>query len=79
MQLEGEVGFRKTFTDYFDDVSDQYPDLESLAAQNPLAAKLSDPGGIANAVDRRGSAARDDWYIFSHVTLSHLFMPVLFL
>ncbi|MBN2746026.1 MAG: outer membrane beta-barrel protein [Bacteroidales bacterium] len=37
-----EWGMRKTFTDYLDDVSTTYPNIELLAAENsPLAAVLS--------------------------------------
>ena len=37
-----EYGMRKTFTDYFDDVSGLYPDLVALAAFSPEAAQRSD-------------------------------------
>ncbi len=36
-----EFGIRKTFTDYLDDVSGSYPDLNKLAELDPLAATLS--------------------------------------
>jgi hypothetical protein len=37
-----EYGLRKTFTDYLDDVSTRYPDVELLSAEkSPLAAVLS--------------------------------------
>ncbi|MFZ2900283.1 MAG: DUF6089 family protein [Saprospiraceae bacterium] len=36
-----ELGFRKTFTDYLDDISSTYPDLALLASHNPMAAELS--------------------------------------
>ena len=36
-----EVGFRKTFTDYLDDVSSVYPDVEALEEVDPIAASLS--------------------------------------
>lgn len=71
-----EIGFRKTFTDYIDDVSGYYPDLEKLAEINPMAASLSyrspefapetanpNPSGTL-----RGSVAWDDSYIFAGIT-----------
>lgn len=36
-----EFGFRKTFTDYLDDVSGNYPNVEKLLDENLFAAKLS--------------------------------------
>lgn len=36
-----EFGLRKTFTDYLDDVSGVYPDLDELKAHHPTAAALS--------------------------------------
>jgi len=36
-----EMGFRKTFTDYLDDVSGQYPDVESLKSDNEMAGIFS--------------------------------------
>ncbi len=36
-----EVGLRKTFTDYLDDVSGKYPDIRKLGERNPMAAWLS--------------------------------------
>ena len=37
-----EMGLRKTFTDYLDDVSGFYPNMADLQASNPLAYQLSD-------------------------------------
>jgi len=36
-----EVKLRKTNTDYLDDISGQYPDIQALRAHNPTAADLS--------------------------------------
>lgn len=75
-----EVGFRKTFTDYLDDVSGHYPDLDALAASNPVAAALSyreaeyhgvTPKALGNPVERvRGNPKKKDWFFFMGVTLS---------
>ncbi len=77
--IELETGFRKTFTDYLDDVSGLYPDLEQLRAQNPVAALLSDridrseyPQGAAAVNGIRGDRTQQDWYIYSSVRLSFI-------
>lgn len=74
--LEGQFGFRKTFTDYIDDVSTVYPDVQ---------ARLDDSGLInATLTDRsiekfgmpqyskgykRGNANYNDWYMSATVSL----------
>lgn len=75
-----EIGYRYTFTDYLDDVSSNYPDLEELRAKNGLmAANLSDPSITNNNIDQARSAKNDmrgddhlnDWYAFAGITLSY--------
>ncbi|GAB4410345.1 MAG: hypothetical protein OHK0039_14650 [Bacteroidia bacterium] len=77
--LEVETGFRKTFTDYLDDVSGEYPDLEQLRAQNPVAAILSDrmdrslfPAGGAATNGIRGDRTQSDWYVYSCVRVTYV-------
>ncbi len=69
-----ELGMRKTFTDYLDDVSTDYPDLIALGEKNPTAAALSYRGNHTNKATRmgkkRGNADHNDWYVFSGVTVS---------
>lgn len=73
-----EIGMRRTFTDYLDDVSGYYPDLADLVeARGTRATALSyraheydntlprDPG-----TSLRGNPDTDDWYLFGGVTLS---------
>ena len=73
-----EVGLRKTFTDYLDDVSGAYPNLTELSKENELAAILSyrvvdsdselvntDPSGLS-----RGNSKNKDWYLFAGVNFS---------
>jgi hypothetical protein len=67
-----EVGFRKTFTDYLDDVSGRYADPLVIANYNGLlAAGLSNRSEVAG--DRtgmfRGDPERKDWYIFTGLNL----------
>lgn len=66
-----EFGVRKTFTDYLDDVSTEYPDIDKLRRTDPKAAALSfrtpeyydkpmeNPVGTS-----RGNADNNDWYFF---------------
>lgn len=77
-----ECGARKTYTDYLDDVSSFYPDLENLATTNSeLAAQLSWRYGELNEnaiPPTKGSGRGDpsdlDWYIFSKMTISYNFI-----
>lgn len=77
IDVEFETGFRKTFTDYLDDVSNVYPDLDELRAQNPVAAQLSDridlnqfPQGAAEVNGIRGDKTQQDWYVFTQIRIS---------
>lgn len=75
-----EVGLRQTFTDYLDDVSGAYPDIEALGNADENAALLSyrspeyyevplksssNPQG-----NIRGNSSKNDWYFFGGVTIS---------
>lgn len=67
-----EVAYRRTVTDYLDDVSTDYPNLENLrASQGPVAAALSDPSGqnlfLTNAT--RGNPTEDDHFVAAFVRL----------
>ncbi|HRS37962.1 MAG: DUF6089 family protein [Bacteroidota bacterium] len=74
-----EVGARKTFTDYLDDVSTVYPDPVALRSNNGnLAVALSDRSfssrdtlmvltGIKGK--QRGNSFDKDWYLFGGITL----------
>ena len=78
-----EIGARKTFTDYLDDVSGRYADRATLlSARGPKAVELAFRTGEikSGAVyptegTIRGGARYDDWYYFSGVTLTYRFMP----
>ncbi|GAB5416468.1 MAG: DUF6089 family protein [Crocinitomicaceae bacterium] len=67
--LNFEVGLRKTFTDYIDDIgSDSYVDPDLLAAENgPLSAEMSNMSLNNERFGRRGDASTKDWYVFSGV------------
>ena len=64
-----EYGIRKTFTDYLDDVSGRYPDLELLSSEaGQLSAQMSDrtlnEEGYTdlNYGTSRGNSKNKDWY-----------------
>lgn len=69
-----ELGFRKTFFDYLDDVSTSYPDLNKMALDNPMAADLSyrgdelpeNPQGLPAPGAQRGLSSNMDWYIINN-------------
>lgn len=73
-----EIGLRKLFTDYLDDVSGRYPDQFALASERGMKAvemsyrggelKDGDPNFPAAGVKRGGKAK--DWYYFTGLTLT---------
>ena len=67
-----EFCFRKTFTDYLDDVSGSYYDNGAIAEKNgKAAAYLADPNLIKNPNgQRRGNYKRGDNYSFVNITYS---------
>ncbi|GAB4419043.1 MAG: hypothetical protein OHK0039_31080 [Bacteroidia bacterium] len=66
-----EMTYRYTFTDYLDDVSTEYPDIELLRAQSEIAATLSDRSGGLAAGARRGSPTAKDAYATFSVQLEY--------
>ena len=78
--LSMEYGIRKTFTDYLDDVSGLYPNLDLLEIESGIpAADLSDrstnPEGINQSSYglQRGNSTDKDWYAVSGFTLTYEF------
>ncbi len=77
-----EYGLRKTFTDYLDDTSGLYPDLNQLIEESgELAGKLSWRTGEIfpdaeppSPGSQRGDPEDLDWYIFSSISLSYNFI-----
>lgn len=79
IDLNFEVAMRKTFTDYLDDVSGEYPDMDALRASDPTAYLLSDridrgvyPEGAKYWNGIRGDKTQDDWYVMSMVTATYI-------
>jgi opacity protein-like surface antigen len=77
--LSYEIGFRKLFTDYLDDVSTRYADQTILLnAKGPEAVELAYRGNevksgsatypVAGTV--RGNPKNKDWYYFSGIRIS---------
>ena len=78
IRIGAEVGLRKTFTDYLDDVSTYYINKNELLLNNGAQAvefafrgdetvnRLSYPA----EGKKRGNPASDDWYYFTGLTIS---------
>jgi hypothetical protein len=79
--VSGEIGVRKTFTDYLDDVSNQYLDLKLLEKYNgvksaELSVRTDEYFGypVGNNFDvTRGSPKSKDYYFVSGVTIAYIF------
>ncbi|MDZ4839157.1 MAG: DUF6089 family protein [Bacteroidota bacterium] len=67
---------RVTFTDYLDDVSGNYPDLELLGKlRGDIAVDLSDRSAdlkLGKTGFKRGNSEKRDFYFFSGITLSYV-------
>jgi hypothetical protein len=80
LNLIGEVGYRKAFTDYLDDVSGYYPPVGSFTSSNPnqiaIHNALSDRSvnKIGTAGTQRGDFRKNDTYLFGGITLSYTFV-----
>ncbi|MBC7426487.1 MAG: hypothetical protein H7321_08115 [Bacteroidia bacterium] len=77
-----ETVFRKTFTDYLDDVSGEYPDYQTMKdKKGDLAAELSQPQTLSGGkviVDKtqRGDPHLKDWYFITAFTLTYRFVTL---
>lgn len=76
--LTAEYGFRKTWTDYLDDVSTTYVGSDVLLAidgDGEMAAQMADRSGevqegYVNAAGiKRGDDSLDDWYACFHISI----------
>ena len=75
-----EFGWRKTFTDYLDDVSSTYPEYDYLYSNSgALAAQMSNKTNLSGSGvrkdwgphDRRGNSTNLDWYLFGGITITY--------
>jgi hypothetical protein len=78
MNFECQFGFRKTFTDYLDDVSTTYANSAAQYAKGHKVGYFTDPsapdaeGHITDKSGlRRGNPDFNDWYIIAGVSLSY--------
>jgi hypothetical protein len=79
LAFESSIGFRKTYTDFIDDVSGNYIDnFEQNKRMGAVAAALADRSAELNngipqyqASHRRGSVDFNDWYVIGSVSLSY--------
>ncbi len=72
VSINAEIGFRRTYSDFIDDVSGRYADPNILANEVSIeAAALSDRSlSQTNNTDRfRGNPNNNDWYIFTGVSI----------
>ena len=71
--LAAEYGFRKTWTDYLDDVSTTYVGSEVLTSQvenGVVAAMVADRSEVPNAIGiKRGDDSLDDWYSYFNLSV----------
>ncbi len=75
-----EMGFRKLFTDYLDDVSGSYVNYAQLFAENGEQAALlgnrtgeflgTDPVSVSTGT-QRGNSDRKDWYFMTNISVSY--------
>lgn len=74
-----ELGLRKTFTDYIDDVSTTYFDFESYPESDPLSKLLSDRSDYSSPPDldptipgaQRGDPRENDSYMFAIFSVNY--------
>lgn len=85
VRIRFEVGFRKTFSDYLDDVSSTYADRTQLLANNGQRAvdlafrgdELKTTNLVYPVVDtKRGNAANKDLYYFAGMGISFRLSPL---
>lgn len=73
-----ELGWRKVFTDYLDDVSTVYPEVSANRQFTDRSYEVSDQGQyIAEPGDMRGNPHLKDWYIQTGISISYRFTPIL--
>jgi hypothetical protein len=77
MDLRFEIGMRKTFTGYLDDINGNYAPYDLIQQQmGPKAALFADPRRAQNqrerTLDKRGTSSGDDWYGFACFSFSYI-------
>ena len=78
-----EIGWRKTFTAYIDDVGGKYADVNTLApgaqryfGNSITRSRTGDFASFTNPTSQRGGKSNSsDWYIITGVTLNYILAP----
>ncbi|MGY2133794.1 DUF6089 family protein [Hymenobacter sp. HD11105] len=77
-----EIGWRKTFTDYLDDVSGNFADPANLRTpearyfgRDITRSRTGEFAGFDNPGNMRGKSNEDDWYIVTGITLNYILQP----
>jgi hypothetical protein len=77
-----EIGWRKTFTDYLDDVSGNYTDVAKLTTPAALyfghditKTTAGNFAGFNNPGAKRGTGDETDWYIVTGLSLNYILTP----
>jgi len=75
-----EAGWRMTFTDYLDDVSTVYPDLEPGQVPDRFSDRswevTESSRSLSNPGDTRGNPNLNDWYFQTVISISYRFTPI---
>lgn len=76
--LSIEGGYRKTFTDYIDDVSTTFPGRDNVSAETaPLSDRSGEVGdAFGSKGKQRGDSLRNDDYLYVGVGLSYTLIKV---
>ncbi|WP_400192433.1 DUF6089 family protein [Hymenobacter sp. B81] len=78
-----EIGWRKTFSDYLDDVSGNYVQSRDVLPDGPARyfgwditnARPDTYGEFNQGGGQRGKSNEDDWYIVTGVTVNYILAP----
>lgn len=75
-----EFGYRKTFTDYLDDVSSYYPDSAMMRREMPreaygLTYRYSQNNSPDYARIKRGNSTNEDSYVYTRFGITYIFDP----
>jgi hypothetical protein len=77
--VELEMNYVKTFTDYLDDVSDKYANIQKVQDANPsvegntISSMVDPSGGRFKEGSQRGDPRHKDWYLLLGLSLSYRF------
>lgn len=80
LSLFSQLGYRTAFTDYLDDVGDNYPQTAvygRVDADHPVLINLSNPSArpeLMNPGGQRGDHVKKDTYMFLHIGISYTFL-----